>query len=330
VNRIRNAIREPYEAGGHQLVADTSIGIAEAPDDGTDPDGLLKSADLAMYGAKLDGRGTYRFFEPDMDARVKARRALESDLRQAIMCGELELYYQPIVDLRDDRIRGCEALVRWHHPERGMISPADFIPVAEETGLINPLGEWVLRTACEEATKWPDDIAVSVNVSPLQFKSGNLVQLVISSLAAAGLPAGRLGLEITESVLIRDAESTLQILHQLRTLGARIALDDFGTGYSSLNYLQRFPFDKIKIDRSFIKNLAQNDGSLSIVQAVVNIAKSRNIMTTAEGVETEQQMEALRALGCTEIQGYLFSPPRPAAEILRLLLSLSDAAAAVA
>ena len=187
-------------------VTDTSIGIAVAPDDGTDPDQLLKSADLAMYGAKLDGRGTYRFFEPDMDARVKARRALESDLRQAIMCGKLELYYQPIVDLRDDRIRGCEALVRWHHPKHGMIAPADFIPVAEETGLINPLGEWVLRKACEEATNWPDDVAVSVNVSPLQFRSGHLVQLVISSLAAAGLPAGRLELEITESVLIRDAE----------------------------------------------------------------------------------------------------------------------------
>jgi EAL domain-containing protein (putative c-di-GMP-specific phosphodiesterase class I) len=211
-----------------------------------------------------------------------------------------------------------------------MISPADFIPVAEETGLINPLGEWVLRKACEEATNWPDGITVSVNVSSLQFKSGNLVQLVISSLAAAGLPAGRLELEITESVLIRDAESTLQILHQLRTLGVRIALDDFGTGYSSLNYLQRFPFDKIKIDRSFIKNLAENDGSLTILEAVISIAKSRDITTTAEGVETEQQMATLRALGCTEMQGYLFSPPRPAAEILQLLLSFYETAAAVA
>ena len=246
------------------------------------------------------------------------------------MCGELELYYQPIVDLQDDRIRGCEALVRWHHPERGMISPAEFIPVAEETGLINPLGEWVLRKACEEATNWPDDIQVAVNVSPLQFKSGNLVQLVISALAAAGLPAAGWSWRLPNRFSFAMPRRRSRILHQLRTLGVRIALDDFGTGYSSLNYLQRFPFDKIKIDRSFIKNLAENDGSLSIVQAVVSIAKSRNITTTAEGVETEQQLEMLRALGCSEIQGYLFSPPRPAAEILQLLLSLSDSAAAVA
>ena len=256
VNRIHEVIRAPFEVGAHQLVIDTSIGIALAPDDGTDPDQLLKCADLAMYGAKTDGRSTYRFFEPEMDSRVKLRRALEFDLRESIMCGGLELYYQPVVNLRDGKVSGCEALLRWFHPERGMISPAEFIPIAEETGLINQLGEWVLRTACAEAMNWPEDTNLAVNVSPVQFKAGNLVQTVINALAASGLQAHRLELEITESVLIRDDEATLHILHQLRKLGVRIAMDDFGTGYSSLNYLQRFPFDKIKIDRSFINNIA--------------------------------------------------------------------------
>ena len=330
VNRIHEAIRKPYEAGGHLLVADTSIGIALAPDDGANPDQLLKNADLAMYGAKTDGRGTSRYFEPDMDARVKARRALEFDLREAIMCGGFELHYQPLVNLEYDKISGCEALLRWRHSARGMISPVEFIPIAEETGLIIPLGEWVLRTACAEAATWPDDIKVAVNVSPVQFKSGNLVQTVINALAASRLPACRLELEITEAVLIRDEESALAVLHQLRGLGVRIAMDDFGTGYSSLSYLQRFPFDKIKIDRSFIKDVAEIDGSCSIVQAVVSIAKSRNITTTAEGVETEQQLELLRTLGCTETQGYLYSPPRPAAEIRQLLLPRRARAISVA
>jgi diguanylate cyclase (GGDEF)-like protein/PAS domain S-box-containing protein len=319
VKRIHEAIREPWELSGHQVSADASIGIAMAPDDGTEPDQLLKNADMAMYGAKGDGRGTYRFFEADMDARMKSRRALEFDLRQAVMCGEFELHYQPLVNIRDSRIVGCEALLRWHHPKRGMISPAEFIPIAEETGIINQLGEWVLRTACAEAVRWPDDIMVTVNVSPVQFNSENLVQTVVSALAASGLPAQRLELEITESVLLCDDDATLLMLHQLKKLGVRIAMDDFGTGYSSLNYLRRFPFDKIKIDRAFIKDVAEQDGSWAIVQAVVGIAKSRNIVTTAEGVETEAQLEYLRVLGCTEMQGYLFSPPRPAAEIMRLL-----------
>jgi diguanylate cyclase (GGDEF)-like protein/PAS domain S-box-containing protein len=330
VSRIHEAIRTPFDVVGHQLVADTSIGIALAPDDGTDPDQLLKNADLALYGAKADGRGTYRFFEPDMDARVKERRALEFDMRQAIMCDGFEIFYQPVVNLRDKKISGCEALLRWRHPERGLISPADFVPIAEETGLINLLGEWVLRSACAEAAAWPGDVKVAVNVSAVQFKSGNLAQLVLNALTASGLPAHRLELEITESVLIRDDESTLLILHQLRDLGVQIVLDDFGTGYSSLNYLHRFPFDKIKIDRSFIKTVAETDGSLSIVLAVVSIAQSRDITTTAEGVETQYQMDLLRSLGCTEIQGFLFSPPRPAAEILPLLLSPCDTSAAVA
>jgi diguanylate cyclase (GGDEF)-like protein len=319
VARIYQAVREPYDCLGHQVAADASIGIALAPEDGTDLDQLLKNADLAMYGAKADGRRTYRFFEPEMDARVKARRTLELDLRQAIVDGGLELYYQPLVNLRDNKVTGCEALLRWRHPGRGMISPAEFIPVAEETGLINQLGEWVLNAACAEAAKWPDHIKLAVNVSPVQFKSQTLALKVAAALAASGLSANRLELEITEAVLIRDDDTALAILHQLRTVGVRIALDDFGTGYSSLSYLQRFPFDKIKIDRCFIADIAESGGSSPIVRAVVNIAAARNMTTTAEGVETEQQLDTLRTLGCTEMQGYLFSPARPAAEIRRLL-----------
>ena len=319
--RIHAALREPCEAGGHQLVADASIGIALAPEDGTDPDQLLKNADLAMYAAKADGRGIFCFFEPAMDAHMKARRKLEFDLREAIMCDGLELHYQPLIDLQDNKIVGCESLLRWRHRERGMIWPAEFIPLAEETGLIIPLGEWVLRTACAEAALWPEHIKVAVNVSPVQFKTGNFVQTVVSALAASRLPAGRLELEITEAVLIGDDEAALSVLHQLRNLGVRIALDDFGTGYSSLSYLQRFPFDKIKIDRSFVKDVGNTDGSLAIVQAVISIAKSRSMATTAEGVETEDQKELLRTLGCTEIQGFLFSPALPGAEFLRLMLA---------
>jgi EAL domain-containing protein (putative c-di-GMP-specific phosphodiesterase class I) len=277
-----------------------------------------------MYGAKADGRRTYRFFEHDMDALVKERRALELDLRQAIARGEFELYYQPVVDLRSNEISGCEALLRWHHPSRGMVSPAEFIAVAEDTGLISQLGEWVITTACAEAATWPDNVRVAVNISPVQFRSHALALKVAGALAASGLLASRLELEVTETVLIRDDAAALATLHQLRALGVRIALDDFGTGYSSLSYLQRFPFDKIKIDRCFVSEIAQSEGSSSIVQAVVNIANARNMTTTAEGVETEQQMILLRALGCTEMQGYLFSPARPAAEIRRLHLSRHD------
>ncbi|MEH2480246.1 diguanylate cyclase (GGDEF)-like protein/PAS domain S-box-containing protein [Nitrobacteraceae bacterium AZCC 2146] len=324
VTRIYGAIREPFECLGHRLLTDASIGIALAPRDGIDLDSLLKNADLAMYGAKEDGRRTHRFFEPQMDAKVKARRTLELDLRQAIaergfVKGGFEVYYQPLVNLRDDVVTGCEALLRWRHPERGMISPAEFIPVAEEIGVISQLGEWVLATACTEAASWPDDIKIAVNVSPIQFRCSSLALCVTAALAASNLPAQRLELEITEAVLIRDDEIALAILHRLRALGVRIALDDFGTGYSSLSYLQRFPFDKIKIDRCFVTDIAEPQGSSSIVQAVVNIAASRNMTTTAEGVETEQQKELLRALGCTEMQGYLFSPARPAAEVRQLI-----------
>jgi EAL domain-containing protein (putative c-di-GMP-specific phosphodiesterase class I) len=245
---------------------------------------------------------------------------MELDLRQAIKDGALELHYQPSVNLRDNKVSGFEALLRWHHPARGMISPADFIPVAEETGLINPLGDWVLTTACAEAATWPDDIKIAVNVSPVQFRSKGFALKVAATLAASGLSAHRLELEITETVLIRDDEAALVVLNQLRELGVRIALDDFGTGYSSLSYLQRFPFDRIKIDRCFIRNIAEPGGSSSIVQAVVNIAAANNMTTTAEGVETEPQRRILLGLGCTEMQGFLFSAARPATEIRKLLL----------
>jgi len=329
VERIYQAIREPYDCAGHLVTTDASIGIALAPDDGADLDQLLKNADLAMYGAKADGRRTYRFFEVGMDERVKTRRLLELELRQAIMDGWFEVFYQPLLNLQDNKISGCEALLRWRHPRRGMISPSEFIPIAEETGLINALGDWVLSTACIEAASWPDHIRIAVNVSPIQFKSQTLALNVATALAVSGLSACRLELEITEAVLIRDDEAALALLHQLRELGVRIALDDFGTGYSSLSYLQRFPFDKIKIDRCFVKDIVGPAGSSSIVQAVVNIAAARNMTTTAEGVETERQMEWLRDLGCTEMQGFLFSPAISAAEIRRLLLSRRvDAASA--
>ena len=320
VEKIHRSIRQTCECEGHLITTDASIGIALA-EAGANLHQLLKNADLAMYAAKSAGRRTYRFFEPDMDARVKARHILETDLRQAIADGGLEVYYQPCVSLRDDRITGCEALLRWHHPVRGMISPAEFIPVAEETGLINQIGEWVLATACAEAATWPDDIKIAVNVSPVQFRSGTLALKIVAALAASGLPASRLELEITEAVLIRDDEAALAILHQLRGIGVRIALDDFGTGYSSLSYLQRFPFDKIKIDRCFVDDIEDPDGSSSIVQAVVNIAAARDITTTAEGVETRQQRELLQTLGCSEMQGYLFSQAKPAAAIRLMLRS---------
>jgi len=328
VARIYQSIRGPHECLGHLVTTDASIGIAVASQDNMNLEQLLTNADLAMYSAKAAGRRTHRFFEPEMDLRMKARHALEIDLRQAIIEGGFEVYYQPIVDLQSNQVSGCEALLRWHHPQQGMISPADFIPVAEETGLINQLGEWVLTTACMEAVTWPDNIKLAVNVSPVQFRSDTLALKIVAALAASGLSANRLELEITEAVLIRDDVAALAVLHQLRALGVRIALDDFGTGYSSLSYLQRFPFDKIKIDRCFIKDIAEPSGAPCIVRAVVSIAETRHITTTAEGVETEQQREILRALGCTQMQGYLFSSAKPAIEIRRLLLSNHDRAVA--
>jgi EAL domain-containing protein (putative c-di-GMP-specific phosphodiesterase class I) len=254
---------------------------------------------------------------------------MEQDLRQALADGAFELHYQPLLDLASGEVAGCEALLRWRHPERGMVSPAEFIPVAEDTGLINELGDWVMQTACTEAAGWPSRVRLAVNVSPIQLKSPTLALRITGALAASGLSPDRLEIEITEAVLIHDDESALAILHQLRAIGVRIALDDFGTGFSSLSYLKRFPFDKIKIDRSFVSDI-ELDGSAAIVQAVVNIAAARHMTTTAEGVETEQQREILRRLGCTQMQGYLFSAAKPAAEARRLLGVGLEAATAVA
>ena len=325
--QVLETIRAPYDCLGHQVTSDASIGVAIAPQHGTDLGRILKNADMAMYAAKSAGRRTWRFFEPSMDAQVQARRQLETDLRRAIAEQALEVYYQPCLNLQSGRITGCEALIRWRHPERGMIPPAEFIPIAEETGLINEIGEWMLAKACTEAASWPVAVNIAVNVSPVQFRGGTLALKIVSALAASGLPAERLELEITEAVLIRDDDAALDILHQLRAIGVRIALDDFGTGYSSLSYLQRFPFDKIKIDRCFVNDLTEADGS-SIVQAVVNIAAARRMTTTAEGVETARQQELLRGLGCTEMQGYFFSAPKPAEEVRRILLAHSPRPAA--
>ena len=321
VARIYQALRTPFDCHGHQFSSDASIGIAVAPRDGSDLLDLLKNADLAMYAAKAAGRRTYRFFDPAMEQQANHRRDLEADLRVALAQGAFELHYQPQVDLRSDRVTGCEALLRWRHPVRGMVSPADFVPVAEETGLIEEIGQWVLRTACAEAAAWPADVRIAVNVSPIQFRSETLSLKVAAVLSETGLDPRRLELEITEAVLIADDDAALATLNQLRALGIHIALDDFGTGYSSLQYLQRFPFDKIKIDRSFVKEVTRNSSSASIIRAVVSIAADRNMVTTAEGVETLQQREIVQNLGCTQMQGFLFSAARPAQEIRALLAS---------
>ncbi|MDQ2954876.1 MAG: EAL domain-containing protein, partial [Pseudomonadota bacterium] len=319
--RIREAIRPPYELHGHQVVVDVSIGISIAPDDASDRDQLLKNADMALFGAKAGGRGTYCYYEPDMDARMKARRKFEMDLRQGLVSGEFELFYQPVVNLARNEISGCEALLRWRHPERGLVSPSEFIQIAEEIGLIIPLGEWVLRKACADAASWPNDIKVAVNLSPAQLASKDLLPIVINALATSGLPADRLEFEITESVLMQNTFATLSTLHQLRELKVRIAMDDFGTGYSSLSYLRSFPFNKIKIDRSFIVDLSNNESSHAIVRAITGLARDLNMTTTAEGVETQQQLDLAKALGCTEMQGFFFCPPKPLAQITRQFLS---------
>ena len=329
--RIIEVLSAPYDLDGHQVVIGTSIGIAIAPNDGTDADALLKHADLALYRTKSEGRGTYRFFEQQMNTRMQERRLLEVDLRKALANGEFELYYQPLVNLERGDISGFEALLRWNHPNRGRVLPAEFIGLAEETGLIVPIGEWVLRQACADAMSWPTHIGVAVNLSAVQFKSRNLVAIVFNALAASGLAAARLELEITESVLIQDGEATLTTLTQLRDLGVRIALDDFGTGYSSLSYLRSFPFDKIKIDGCFVRDLSEADNeALAIVRAVAGLGSSLGIATTAEGVETEEQLKIVRAEGCTEMQGYFFSHPRSAADIQRVFFQQPERSAGAA
>ena len=317
--RLIEVIGKPFDLDGHQVVIGVSIGVTLAPTGGADPDQLLKNADMALYRAKAGGRGTYRFFEPEMDARMQARRTLELDLRNAIINGEFEVYYQPLVNLKTEQIAGFEALIRWNHPQRGLVQPLDFIPLAEETGLIAPIGEWILRQACKEASQWPSNISIAVNLSPMQFKTPNLSQTVVNALAHSGLAANRLQLEITESVLLFDSEPTLDTLHQLRALGVRISMDDFGTGYSSLSYLRSFPFDKIKIDRSFVHDVCSNMESMAIIRAVSGLGCSLGMSTTGEGIETREELDFLKREGCIEGQGYLFGRPQPAKEIFKLL-----------
>jgi diguanylate cyclase (GGDEF)-like protein len=324
--RLLEAIGEPYLLDGHSVVIGASIGIAIAPSDGDESERLLKNADMALSRAKNDSRGTFSFFESGMDARAQSRRKIEIDLRAAIQGDMLRPHYQPLIDLKSGRITGFEALVRWPHPERGMISPAEFIPVAEDTGLINVLGAQILRRACAEAAQWPDNVRVAVNLSPLQFRVGNLLSIVVDALKQSGLPAKRLELEITETLLLEKSSQVLATLHALRALGVRISMDDFGTGYSSLSYLRSFPFDKIKIDQSFVRGVGANRDAQAIVRSIISLGMGLGVTITAEGVETEDELACLRAEGCDEAQGFLFSKARPNVEIVELLHAQSAAA----
>jgi diguanylate cyclase (GGDEF)-like protein len=328
--RIVSLIGAPYDLNGHRIVISASIGVAVAPTDGASSEQLARNADIALYRAKDLGRGGHRFFEPAMEAQLQVRRRLEVDLRDALEKNQFELFYQPLIDLDTNQVSSCEALIRWQHPDRGMITPAEFIPVAEDIGLIIPLGEWVLKKACQDAASWPKHPKVSVNLSPIQFTDRNLLRAVMEALEASALPPSRLELEITESVLLQSDDSTLATLHELRSRGLSIVMDDFGTGYSSLSYLRSFPFDKIKIDRSFISDLSESADSLVIVKSIVTLARSLGITTTAEGVETAEQVSHLRNMGCNEAQGFYFSRPQRADALTQLLsqhrLSLVDAA----
>ncbi len=314
--RLIHSLGQPYLLHGHQVLSGCSVGMTMAPRDGEDADDLLKKADMALYRAKKDEAISYSFFEPELDTRMETRRTLERDLRQALLRDELRLHYQPLVDAQTQVVTSYEALVRWQHPTRGTVSPADFIPMAEESGLIVPIGEWVVRTACEEAATWTNREKVAVNLSPAQFKSGRLPEMIADALSFSGLSADRLELEITESVLLQNSETTLRALHRLRGLGVKIALDDFGTGYSSLSYLRSFPFDKLKIDRSFVQDLPESRSARAIVQAIAALGASFNMAITAEGVEKLEQMEYLRGEGCNELQGYYLSKPKPREELV--------------
>jgi diguanylate cyclase (GGDEF)-like protein len=315
---ILEAMAQPLTIDGNELVPSTSIGIAISPDDGADGETLLRNADLALYRAKEAGRGTFAFFEESLNERAQQRRQLETDLRVALDLGQLELHYQPLFDLEQNRVCSFEALLRWNQPTRGQISPVEFIPVAEDTGLIVPIGAWVIREACNRAATWPEHIRIAVNVSPVQFHRGALNDTILRALAVSGLAPNRLEVEITESIFLEGGDATLKLLHSLRSLGVRVALDDFGTGYSSLSYLQSFPFDKLKIDRSFIQNLLTREGASAIVRAITELAHALNIETTAEGVEETAQLMELRAHGCSSVQGFLFAEPMTAADVERL------------
>jgi diguanylate cyclase (GGDEF)-like protein len=313
--RIVQTLSEPFDLDAQRAVIGVSIGIALATEYLISADVLLKNADMALYRAKSEGRGGYRFFEAEMDAQMQARRAIELDLREAMSRQELEVWYQPIFDLGADRVSGFEALLRWRHPEYGMIPPIQFIPLAEELGMIVPIGEWVLRQACQDAVAWPGELKVAVNLSPVQFGNHCLVETVQQVLTLTGLDSSRLELEITETVLLKDSETVLRTLHRLRNLGLRIVLDDFGTGYSSLSYLRSFPFDKLKIDQSFVREMTTRLDCLAIVNSIASLASQLGITTTAEGVETLAQLDRVRHAGCNEVQGYYFDCPRPAAEL---------------
>ncbi len=323
--RLVRVLAEPFEIDDQKVAVGASIGIAVAPKDGLDGDTLHRSADLALYRAKAEGRGCFLFYRPEMNAQLQLRRQLELDLRRALAEDEFELYYQPIVDIRTLRVSGFEALLRWRNPEHGLIMPTRFIPLAEEIGLIVPIGEWVLVKACREAASWPGG-KIAVNLSPAQFASRSLVDAVSEALRLSGLDAARLELEITETVMLRDTKETLATLHRLKALGVRIAMDDFGTGYSSLNYLQRFPFDKVKIDRCFTQQLGVSRQSEPIVRAVVGLCVGLEMLTTAEGVETPDQLTRLAEAGCQEAQGFLFSKPRPAGEIAEIVRRIEQPA----
>ena len=317
--RIIELACQPFEFGGQKIVVGASIGISTAPQDAQSAEILLENADLALYRAKGDGRGVFVHFEPAMNAQLQARRLLEQEIKRALIESEFVLHYQPQVSAETGKITGFEALVRWNHPTRGLVPPAEFIPMAEEIGLIVPLGEWIVRTACMDAAKWPTNLRVSVNLSAVQFNKQSLGLMVVSALQSVGLAPHRLELEITESVLVADTETTLAILHQLRSLGVRIAMDDFGTGHSSLSYLRSFPFDKIKIDRSFIAEMGNSPDCLAIVKAIAGLGSSLGMSTTAEGVETQEQLHLVTQYGCTDIQGYYYGSAKPADHVAALL-----------
>jgi diguanylate cyclase (GGDEF)-like protein len=326
--RLINTTSTPFLIDGQEIHSSICVGIALAPQHGTTGDQLMKCADLALYRAKAQGRNAWRLFDPEMDVEIQARRSLEVDLHRALTAGEFHIAYQPLINLAMNKVVGMEALVRWSHPERGLISPGEFIPVAEETGLIGPLGEWVLRQACAEAKQWPSDIRLAVNLSPVQFRSRTLVSTVINALASAGFSAERLELEITEAALMQNDDTIVNMLHQLRGLGVRIAMDDFGTGYSSLGYLRKFPFDRIKIDQSFIKDADTNIDSAVIVRTVAALGAALAIETTAEGIETVEQLTLVQRAGCTEGQGFLIGRPRPASDVLDFIGQFQQAASA--
>ncbi len=322
--RIREVTSQPYDFNGQVVTIAVGIGIAVAPADGTTTDELLHSADLALYAAKRLKRGGIRQFEPLMDHAIIERRRFEADLRRALEQGEFELFYQPILNLASQQISGFEALLRWRHPEDGLVSPAEFIPIAEDMGLIVPMGEWVIREALAEAASWPADLRIAVNVSSIQLRRGNLVATLMNALATTGIAHGRVEIEITESVFLENSEESLETLRQLHALGVRIALDDFGTGYSALGYLLAFPFDKIKIDGTFVRALDNAAGAQTIVSAVADIGTRLNMTTTAEGVETAEQLRNVVAAGYTEVQGYLVSRPMPRESVRRLLNGAYD------